>query len=821
MSLLCPVIAHRRLRHLAALALTSIAACGCQQRLSDPARCPTGVALDPAGVSIVLGSMPLAMTWSPDSTRIVVVLCGYREQGIQVVDRASQRVVQTLTTPAAFVGAAFSPDGRSLFVSGGNRDVVYEFAWRADSAALADSLALAPPPGPHGGRAYPAGLACAPDGRRLYVAENLADSVAVIDIASHRVVQRLATGRYPYDVVVGPEGRVYVSAWGGSWVASFSPGGHGLIAGARIPAGRHPSALALDPTGHRLFAACASGDRIAVIDTGGDSLLTMLADAAPGPPGEGSTPDALRLSPDGHRLLVAEADNDAIAVFELSARSSGRAVAGASDSLLGRIPVGWYPTAVLVHGDSLLVANGKGRGAGPNPRRTQPGRASPGDPRVYTLGQTSGSLGWIAAPDAAALQAFSRRVAGAAGWDRPAPVAALPPFRHVVYVIRENRTFDQVFGDLPIGDCDSSLTFFPRAVTPNAHALAERFGVYDRFHVNAEVSGDGHNWSTAAYASDYVEKTIPSTYAGRGRSYDYEGLNRDEMPADDVNEPANGYLWDLTRRVGVSLRNFGEFTTQLNDGRWVATKAWLSGRTEPRYPGWDLSVPDTLRAVRWIEAFRMQVAGDSVPALTILRLPNDHTAGAKPGSPTPRACVADNDLALGRVIETLSRSRVWATTVVFVLEDDAQDGPDHVDSHRSPLLVVSAYGRPGVVHRFANTTDVLATIDRILGLGAMSNFDRFGRPLVEGFAATPDTRPYTALIPSVPRDEVNRDSTKVARLSARLDLSREDSADQALFNRILWRVVKGSERPYLRPPATPIPVPGAFSPSPDRRTGVR
>ena len=806
MPLPIPSFAHRRPGPLGALALASIAAFGCQARPGDTARCPTGVVINPMGVAVGLGSMPLAMTWSPDSARIVVVLCGYREQGIQVVDRASRRVIQTLSTPAAFLGAAFSPDGRTLFVSGGNRDVVYEYAWRADSATLTDSLALGPRPGPRGGRAYPAGLASAPDGGRIYVAENLADSLAVIDVARRRVVQRLATGRYPYDVVVGRSGRVYVSAWGGSWVASFAPGPGGLIAGPRIPAGRHPSALALDPRERRLYAACASGDRIAVIDTGGDSLLTTLSDAAPGAPGEGSTPDALRLSSDGRRLLVAEADNDAIAVFELGARSSGLAGGTRADSLLGRIPVGWYPTAVLVRGDSLFVANGKGRGAGPNPRRTQPGRTGPDDAHEYTLGQTSGTLSWIAGPDAGTLEAGSRRVARAAGWDRPAPAGALPPFEHVIYVIRENRTFDQVFGDLSTGDCDSSLVFFPRAVTPNAHALAERFGVFDGFHVNAEVSGDGHNWSTAAYAADYVEKTIPSNYSDRGRSYDYEGLNRDVVPQNDVNEPANGYLWDLARRAGVSLRNFGEFTTRLEDGRWVATKAWLGNRTDPRYPGWDLSVPDTLRAAQWIDAFRAQIAGDSFPALTILRLPDDHTAGAKAGSPTPRAYVADNDLALGRVIEALSRSRVWATTVAFVLEDDAQDGPDHVDSHRSPLLVISAYGRPGVVHRFANTTDVLATIDRILRLGALSNFDRFGRPLTGVFAATPDTTPFTALTPSVNRGEVNRDSTRVARLSALLDLSREDRADQGLLNRILWRVVKGPGRPYPRPAGGPIPV---------------
>ncbi|TMQ72957.1 MAG: bifunctional YncE family protein/alkaline phosphatase family protein [Candidatus Eisenbacteria bacterium] len=789
------------LRHdLALVGLAVLAAflplTSCQTK-PEPYRLPTGATLDPVAPSSPLGSMPVAMLFSPDSTRIVAVLSGYRDQGLQVIDRATRRVVQTLVQPAAFLGATFSPDGRRLFVSGGDRDSVYEYAWSADSALLVGSIALGPKPGHDGGRLYPAGLACSRDGSLLYVAENLADSLAVIDLASRRVVQRVATGRYPYGVVVDRGDRVFVSAWGGSWIATFAPRAGALVPGARIAVGRHPSSLLLDETRERLYVACASSDHVVVVDPRRDAAVDRIEDPAPGAPPEGSTPTGLCLSPDGRRLYVAESDNNAVAVFALP-EGTPAALSPQTPTLVGRFPVEWYPTAVLARGDSLWVLNAKGRGTGPNPRRSQPGRRTPGDSLQYTLGQTSGSLIALARPRDADLPRLSKRVASANHWDRPPVDAALPPFRHVVYVIRENRTFDQIFGDLsPKGaDADSSLVYFGRAVTPNAHALAERFGIFDRFLVNAEVSADGHNWSTAAYVSDYAEKTVPSMYSGRRHPYDFEGENRDSIPADDVNEPSRGYLWDAAGRAGVSLRNYGEFTRKTADGRWIGTKPWLAAHTDSLFPGWDLGTPDTRRAERWISELHRQEAGDSMPALTILRLPNDHTAGAKAGSPTPRAFVADNDLALGRVIEALSHSRLWTSTVVIVLEDDAQDGPDHVDSHRSPLLVISAYNRPGVVHRFANTTDVIATIDRVLKLSPLSRFDRYGRSLSGLFAATPDRTAYTALIPQVPMNEVNQPETPPALLSSRLDLSREDRADEELFNRILWRMVKGPSRPY-------------------------
>lgn len=763
--------------------------------VADPPRLPTGQRLDPAGVTRPVGQMPLGMLPSPDGRRIVLSLSGWREHGLQVVDRNGV-VTQIKLQAAAFVGLAFSPDGRTLYVSGGNTDVVYRYGWVGDSAVLTDSIVLAWRAPRADGTQYPAGLALSLNGTRLYVALNLADSLAVVDVAANTVIQRLATGRYPYGVAVGAEGQVYVSNWGASTLSVFTPASDGRFAAATpIAAGRHPSALVANAQGTRLFVASGSTDRVAVVDTRSGQVITTLTDAPPAGPDEGTTPSALALSPDGTRLFAAEADANAVAVFDLSAPTADVVGAAGTDRLVGRVPVGWYPTALIALGDTLLVANGKGAGTGPN-------RDGPEPDTSYTLGQIRGSLSIVPVARAGGLElaALSARVARANGWDRAAaPERPYPPFAHVVYILKENRTFDQVLGDLPQADGDTSLVLFGRTVTPNHHALAERFGIFDRFFVNAEVSADGHNWSMAAYATDYTQKTTPSNYDGGGRSYDYEGENRGVIADDDAAEPARGYLWDLARRAGVSFANFGEFTVAEDEPgggkRYRGSKPFLAAHTDPRYPNFDMSIPDQVRVDVWLDAFHGWVAKGKMPALQILHLPCDHTAGARVGSRTPRAMVADNDLALGRIVEALSHSPFWRQTVVFVMEDDAQDGPDHVDSHRSPLLVVSPYDRAGVYHRFTNTTDVLRTMEGILGLDALSQFDHFGRPLREIWQETPDTVPYVALEPEVSRDERNLPGGRAARDSRRLDLGM-DKADMDLFNRVLWMAVKGEGTPY-------------------------
>ncbi|MEO6866084.1 MAG: bifunctional YncE family protein/alkaline phosphatase family protein [Gemmatimonadaceae bacterium] len=774
-------------------------------------RLPTGARLDPAAPSISLGSMPLAMVIAPTGDRVVVLLNGWREHGFQVVDRATGRIVQTVIQPAAFIGVAFAPDGNTLYVSGGNQDVIYRYAWRDGSASLTDSLILAPRTARQSGRRYPAGIAPSPDGRMLYVAENLADSVAVIDLANGRVVQRFATERYPYGVAVAASGAVYVSAWGGHTVSTFSPTGGGLLRDdGPIVVDRHPSALVLNATGSRLFVASGSTDRIDVLNTRSREITNRLLDPPPAGPGEGSTPNALALSADGARLFVAEADNNAVAVFDLASGSAGMTSPHGADRLVGRIPVDWYPTAVVAAHDTLMVLSGKGNGTAPNPDGPDPLHARAAGSHAYTLGQTSGTLMTLMLAQASptTLAPLSNRVARAQGWSNRAthaagPAGAYPPFTHVIYVVKENRTYDQVLGDLPIGDGDTALVFFPRTVSPNHHALAERFGVFDRFFTNAEVSPDGHNWSMAAYATDYLEKTVPSNYSGRGRTYDYEGTNRgfdrSDIPIEDVSEPARGYLWDLAARAKITLRNYGEFVvsdTVAGRAIYVGDKPILAANTNPDYPGFDLNQLDQARLSVWLKEFAGYIRSGVMPQLEIVRLPNDHTAGARAGSRTPRAYMADNDLALGRMIEALSRSPFWKNTVVFVVEDDAQNGPDHVDSHRAPAFVISAYNGGDVVHRWTNTTDVIATMSEILHTGSLSQFDYYGRPLRDIWTTTPNLAPYVAIVPDVSLDEKNTKTSLGAAASGRLDLTEEDRADENTFNRILWTAIKGKNTPY-------------------------
>jgi phospholipase C len=466
---------------------------------------------------------------------------------------------------------------------------------------------------------------------------------------------------------------------------------------------------------------------------------------------------------------------------------------------------------VLQVGDALLVANGKGRGTIANPRGPHPDTRGP-EPRgpEYTLNLISGAMMRVPVAQLDAdLPRLTARVAAANGWNTTVRRNRYPPFEHVIYIIKENRTYDQVFGDLAQGDGDTSLLFFPRPVSPNHHALAERFGLFDRFFVNAEVSPDGHNWSMAAYATDYLQKTIPSHYSlpSRGRNYDYEGTNRGwgeaHIPDDDVAEPASGYLWNLAERKGITFRNYGEFVAPASanpsdpmPSGYRGNKPFLFANTNPQYPGFELTIKDQHRADIWIAELQEFVRRGSMPALEIVRLPSDHTSGAQADRPTPRAYFADNDLALGRMIEALTKTPFWRSTVVFVLEDDAQNGPDHVDSHRSPMLVISPYNRAGVHHRFANTTDVLRTIEEILGLESLSQFDYFGRPLHDIWSDEPDYRPYSTLVPSVSLDELNPRGTPGARESEKLDLRFEDVAEEELFNKVLWQAIKGPRATY-------------------------
>jgi DNA-binding beta-propeller fold protein YncE len=758
---------------------------------------PTGVCLDSAGRSFDVGNMPLALALAPEGDRFVLSQSGWREQGLQVVERDTGRVVQRLPQAGAFFGLAFSTDGKTLYASGGNEDVVYRYAWRDGQATLVGRLILAPKEPKKDGTRFPAGLALSTDGKHLYVAENLADSLAVFDVETGKIEQRLPTDAYPFGVVAAPDGKVFVSAWGAGTVSAFATDGGGRLKEDRkIAAGRHPSALLLNRNGSRLFVTSATTNGIAVIDTKSEALIASLTDAPPSK-NQGSTPDALALSADGTKLFVAEADNNAVAVFNLSGQVADAQNARGANQLIGRIPVEWYPTALLMTQEHLFVLNGKGKGTRANPRFRQPGEKLEDDNSDYTLGQLNGTITTLPAEiKTDELRRLTNRVARANNW-HPArgSAASYPPLKHVIYIIKENRTYDQVLSDLPQGDGDISLQFFTRPVSPNHHALAERFGLFDRFFVNAEVSSQGHVWSTAAYVTDYGEKTVPSIYANR-RNGDERG---------DVDEPAAGYLWNAAIRKGLTLRNYGEFAEPVPNRdktaptRYRASKAALNPYTNPDYAAFDMRISDQKRVDVWMKDFQEFVRKGNLPALEILHLPRDHTAGARPGWSTPKACFADNDLALGRMVEAVSHSPYWKDTVFFVLEDDAQDGPDHVDAHRSVMYVISAYNRSGTVHRFVNTTDVFATMEEILGLPSLSQFDFYGRPLREIFGDKPDLRPFAALQPEQSLDEVNPQQGANAQASLRLNLDAVDAADENAFNRILWSEIKGDGVPYPHP----------------------
>jgi YVTN family beta-propeller protein len=779
----------------------------------DAPRLPIGTRLDPAGPRIDVGALPLAAVLSPDSAHILLLLNGWRQQGVQVVDRKTGTITQTLEQPAAFIGLTFAPDGRTVYASGGNTDVVYRYDWAASKLTLRDSLIVRQRPNPRSnGSSYPAGIATSRDGRLLFVAENLADSIAVIDVASGTVTQRLAAGGYPYGVIVNRDGTVYVSSWGSDKLHVYTPDGDRLRERTPITVARHPSTLLLNADGSRLFATSASTDAISVVDTRSNAVVSTLRDPTPANLGQGSAPIGLHLSTDGTQLYVTEGDNNAVALFALSAKTAGTG-SGTRDTLLGRAPVGWYPSALVQVGDTLHVIDAKGRGTAPNPKLAQPGRTGKPEDRAvsYTSGQIMGTITRLAMSQftPSVLPALSGRVARANNWDAPAARGGMPPIKHVIYVIKENRTYDQVFSDLPGGDGDTTLLFFPRnASSPNHHALAERFGLFDRFFVNAEVSADGHGWSMQAYTTDYTQKTVPSNYSGRGRSYDYEGTNRGRVPMDDdeddVAEPANGYLWDLAQRKGITFRNYGEFVapegaTGTAPAGYRGLKPFLMTNTSREFPGYNLDIQDQRRADVYLKELAGFEAKGEMPQLQIIRLPNDHTSGASANKPTPQAHFADNDLALGRIVEGISKTKFWESTAIFVLEDDAQNGPDHVDSHRSLLLVISPWARSGAHHRFVNTTDVIATMESILDLKSLSPYDHYGRPLREIWRSEPDLRPYSALIPATPLTEKNPSRGTGAIESRKLDLRYEDVAEEDAFNRILWYTIKGDKVPYPGP----------------------
>ncbi|HVY70392.1 MAG TPA: beta-propeller fold lactonase family protein [Verrucomicrobiae bacterium] len=803
---------------------------------------PNQWSLRPAGKQTVVGDFPINIAIHPSGRYAAVLHSGYSQHEVVILALPGGQVVSRASLKECFYGIQFSPDGKTLYCSGAGTEVVHLFEFEDGYLSRAEKIAVQEV----AKTGITGGLAVSADNRRLYVANVWGHSVSELDLPGRRQVAEVRLGTnapvaapslpaptsfdeasitkraeailyhtdssdpFPYTCVLD-EKRNYllVSLWAQSAVAVVDLETRAVV--AKWPTQDHPNEMLLTKSGDRLYVANANRNTVTIIDPAtGRTIETLVAELRPGSP-PGSTPNSLALTPDGKTLFVANANINTVAVFDVSEPGKSRS--------LGFIPVGWYPTSVRVtpDGKHLLVANGKGIISKANPHGPQPGNDPPATIREYIGSLFPGTVSIINLPD---REAFEKQLAeytprAYLGQPRPQP-ETLPaghpiplkpgdpsPIKYCLYVIKENRTYDQVFGDMPEGNGDPSLCLFPERVTPNHHKLAREFTLLDNFYVESEVSADGHEWTMGAYATDFTEKMWPLSY-GHNTHKKYPYPSEGNFP---IATPAGGYLWDRAREAGVSYRSYGEFVangTTANDPGRSRVPA-LKDHFDPWFRGFDTDYPDVKRAERFIAELRRFERQGEMPRLQILRLPNDHTAGSTPGKLTPVAQVADNDLALGRLVEAVSRSKFWPQTAIFVVEDDAQNGPDHVDAHRTVALAISPYTRRRHVDStMYSTASMLRTMELILGLRPMSEFDAAAMPMFNTFQPIADTSAYTAAPARVALDAVNLKTAWGAERSKKMNFAREDAADDLQLNEIIWRNVRGAERPM------PAPVRAAF-----------
>jgi DNA-binding beta-propeller fold protein YncE len=756
-----------------------------------------GWKVSPAGRMLGVGTLPLNLVTTADGRYAVITNNGLSKPTFTIVDLASWTVKNTVTVDNAWLGLAWSPDGTKLYSAGAGQNAVQEFQYGDGNLTRTRTLNLPA----RAGETFAGGVAVGRDGRTLYVTRTFAMTVSAVDLQSGQVTRTVTLDSEPYACVLSPDSRtLYVSLWGGAKVQAFAA--DTLAPGAIFETGEHPNAMVLSLDGRRLFVASANSGIVNVFDTfSGEALEEISTTLYPNAP-RTSTPNALALSPDGRTLLVAVADMNAVAVVDVS--NGGRSFVD------GFIPAGWYPTGVAYSrdGKQILILSGKGMTPAANPLTGGMER------------RLAGVLSMLAVPDRVTLADLNRRVLNLTpysdairfapanvpiGSPIPRVVGGSSPIKHVFYIIRENRTYDQILGDLTEGNGDPKLALFGRDITPNAHALAQNFVVFDNFYVDADVSFDGHAYSTAAYATDVVQKIWQTVYANRGGMYLGEGGGFFRNAYGNLTAPERGYIWDFANRARVTVRSYGEFVDHKSksasgDVVAFATVPGLEGQIAPTYAGFDLEITDNKRADTWLAEFREFEKNGNLPQFSVIHLPNDHTRGTVPGAPTPRAMVADNDLALGRMVEAISNSVYWKDSAIFVVEDDAQSGPDHVDAHRSVLLVASPFAKRNFVdHTFYTTSGVLRTIELVLGLEPMSHFDASATPLFNAFLGTPNLSAFQRQQPRVSLDERNLASAFGARESAAMNFRDEDRTPEALLNEIVWHSVMG--------PRVPMPPP--------------
>ncbi len=820
---------------------------------------PTNQLLSPAGFQLHFPGRPTDLALSPDGKLLAVK----NREDILFVRLQDRAILQTLPVAKGgqgFTGILFSPDGKSVYTTDSEgRILIAErlesdvFVWREPlllpgPAAPKDITPGLSPTDPTQNPSSPGGMALDVRRSELWVTLSRNNSAAVINLSDRSMVM-VPVGMAPYTVVFGPGNKAYVSNWAGRRPLPGEPSANssgsavlidpktGVASSgtvsvvdtttrrevATIEVGLHPCGMALNPDRSRLFIANANSDNVSVVNTEEDRVIETISVLPEGRRPFGSAPNALALSPDGTVLYVANGTDNAICVVRLGSLAAPGKGSGEISRIIGYIPAGWYPGGLLYDAERhlLVVANTKGIGS----------RNQRSDRKGYNSHDHSGSLSFIPIPDGEELhrytaavernndtRAIRERLAAAARRAQPRPVPERPGepsvFKHVLYIIKENRTYDQVFGDLPQGDGDPGLVHFGREVTPNHHALAEQFVLLDNFYCSGILSADGHMWATEAYVTDYLEKS----FGGFNRSYPYDG-------DDPMAFAPSGFIWDKALEKGLSLRIYGEFVQaritpadatwsdiwrDYRDGtrnvtiRAETELATLRPHLSPRFVGFPSVVQDVYRAREFIEELERFEREGELPNLMVMLLPNDHTNGTRPGFPTPRAMVADNDLALGRVVEAVSKSRFWPETVIFVTEDDPQAGLDHVDGHRTVGLVISPYTRRGeVIHTNYNQISMLRTIELILGLDHMNQLDLAADAMTDCFMGSRNLTFYTALPNRIELDEMNPPLEALqgrqrywAEMSLRLPLDDVDEADEDTLNRILWHSVKGYDVPY-------------------------
>ncbi len=754
----------------------------------QPVTLPNGWSLTPAGRSLPLGDLPLNMAVSHSKNFMAVTNNGQGKQSLQLIDIKAEKVLDNIGIGRSWLGLKFSADEKYLYASGGNDNWILQYAIVDNKLKLKDSIKLGKK---WPNKISPAGIEIDDTRNILYVVTKDDNSLYLVDLSRKTVTLQIKLEAEAYTCLLSADKKeLYISCWGCNKLIVFDTEKKKII--TSIPVGDHPNEICRNAKGDYLFVANAEDNSVSVINVKERRVVeTLVASLYPDAP-PGSTTNGVALSPDEKRLFIANADNDCLAVFDVSKP-------GFSESK-GFIPVGWYPTCVKVIGKKIFVTNGKGFSSfanplGPNPVKRRVKHAADDDGGTQYIGSLmKGTLSIIDMPTEKQLGVYSQQVykntpytkekeklsEGEEGNPIPKKVGSPSRIKYVFYIVKENRTYDQVLGDLAAGNGDTSLVLFGKKVTPNQHKLASDFVLLDNFYVDGEVSADGHNWSMGAHSNDYLEKNWVTSYGGRGGTYDAEGTRK-------IANNKGGFFWDDCKRAGVSYRTYGEFADDYKPNLPV-----LEGHFCPYYTSWDQKVRDTVRVGQWKKEFDSLVANNALPRFNSLRLINDHTEGMAKNRPTPFAHVADNDLSVGMFVELLSQSPVWKESVVFIVEDDAQNGPDHVDAHRSPAYIAGPFVKRNFVdHTPYTTSGILRTMELILGIPPMSQYDAGAVPLWRCFTTTPDLRPFASVPAETDLTEKNMAWNELSKLSSQFDFTKEDRVPDMQLNEVIWKGVKG------------------------------